>query len=182
MRLGIDRDFLGVFLQLYAPFITVKYFLKWASVCGHLCPHIWHILLLQNHQSIELAFHCYCPLSWSCSWAKRILPLLDQLYECKHISIPLENLIIPTQLILSPNCTCKRYKTYCFNECSKRILHNSYIGNYKNKPYPLLNLQITFVKQYAKTVGVIRCILIWSLIFRQRNKKKKKISIQKHVW
>ena len=91
---------------------------------------------------------------------KRILPLLDQLYECKHISIPLENLIIPTQLILSPNCTCKRYKTYCFNECSKRILHNSYIGNYKNKPYPLLNLQITFVKQYAKTVGVIRCILI----------------------
>ena len=34
------------------------------------------------------------------------------------------------------------------------------IGNYNNNPYPLLNLQITLAKQYAKTVGVIRCILI----------------------
>ena len=48
----------------------------------------------------------------------------------------------------------------CFNECFKRILHNSYIGNHNNNPYPLLNLQITLIKQYAKTVGVIRCILI----------------------
>ena len=48
----------------------------------------------------------------------------------------------------------------CFNECFNRILHNSCIGNYKNKPYPLLNLQIPLLKQYAKAVGVIRYISI----------------------